>query len=110
MFDLVQPPLTCVEARMCLLEFVSTIRDAITSLRERKIAHLDIRLENICFDVNSSKALLIDVDRSVKYTLLEHNEDYRHTEPTSLNCFLKKLVEEGICDETLHDQWVQEQN
>ena len=53
-FDLVQPPLTCVQPRTCLLEFVSTVKDGITSLHERKIAHLDIRLENIYFDVNSN--------------------------------------------------------
>ena len=54
------PSQRCVQARTCLLEFVSTVKDAITSLHEKKIVHLDIRLENICFDVNSLKALLID--------------------------------------------------
>ena len=39
---------------------------------------MDIRLENICFDVNSSKALLIDFDRSVEYPLFLSWKRWRH--------------------------------
>ena len=68
-FDLVQPPLTCVQPRTCLLEFVSTVKDGITSLHERKIAHLDIKLENIYFDVNSNMFWYIEVSK-LHYLLL----------------------------------------
>ena len=75
-FDLVHSPLTHVQAKTCLILFASTVKDAITSIHQRRIAHLDIRLENICFDVNSSKALLIDFDRSVESTLFLSNAIY----------------------------------
>ena len=68
-FDLVHSPLTHVQAKTCLILFASTVKDAITSIHQRQIAHLDIKLENVCYDVNLSKALLIDFDRSVESTL-----------------------------------------
>ena len=64
-FDLVKPPLKCEEAKDCLIQFSSSVKDALASIHEREITHLDIRLENICYDDTCSKALLIDFDRSV---------------------------------------------
>ena len=153
-FDLVHSPLTHGEAKTCLILFAISVKDAITSIHHRKIAHLDIRLENICYDVNLSKALLIDFDRSVEEALflsnpayleetygksimyrvpttfdidadhsnldwrqfgimlcyiLEPNEDYHHTEPKPQNRFLKELVQRGVYDPDLHDEWQKEQ-
>ena len=136
-FDLVNRPLTCAEARYYLILFASSVKDALASIHQREIAHLDIRLENICFDETCSKALLIDLDRSVSSTMfssgisylsetfgnsvmytipstfppnadhsnvdwrqfgimlcyiLEPNEDYHYTEPTTQNDFLKNYL------------------
>ena len=58
------PPLTREEAMKCLCPFVKSVADAIHSLRMFGYAHLDVRLENICFSTASPHhAILIDLDR-----------------------------------------------
>ncbi len=58
-------PATKEEARAALRTFVHDLVEAITELHEVGYAHLDIRLENVCFN-ECKHAILIDLDRSVE--------------------------------------------
>lgn len=46
------------------VQFSITVVDAINELHGANLAHLDIRLENICFDPATNNAVLIDLDRA----------------------------------------------
>ena len=57
-------PMTDEEAKKCLQHFFSEVRSVIGQLHDTyKLAHMDIRLDNICF-TQQFKPILIDLDRS----------------------------------------------
>ena len=57
-------PRTVEEAKKCLQHFFCEVRSVIGQLHDTyKLAHMDIRLDNICFN-QQFKPLLIDLDRS----------------------------------------------
>ena len=57
-------PMTGEEAKKCLQHFFSEVRSVIGQLHDTyKLAHMDIRLDNICFN-QQFKPILIDLDRS----------------------------------------------
>ena len=57
-------PMTAEEAKKCLQHFFSEVRSVIGQLHDTyKLAHMDIRLDNICFN-QQFKPILIDLDRS----------------------------------------------
>ena len=62
-FPLLKPPLQQEQAKQNLIPFVSSVVFALQELHAAGLAHLDIRLENVCFDSNN-RAVLIDLDRS----------------------------------------------
>lgn len=62
-FKAYKPPLTHTEAKTHIVLFVRSVVRAIQELHSFNTAHLDIRLENICFNANN-EAILIDIDRS----------------------------------------------
>ena len=72
---------------------MKSVSDALTELHDKlNLAHLDVRLENICIDSNHERATLIDFDRSRAYnrktTVLDANTRncsvmYREPEPSS---------------------------
>ena len=66
-YDAYSPPLSSSNARQYIVPLVETVVEAIKELHGVGSAHLDIRLENICFDGNS-RAILIDIDRSCRIT------------------------------------------
>ena len=57
-----EEPLHRDQAARCLDEMVLNIASALISLHGAKLAHLDLRLENICFNSDGS-VVLIDLDR-----------------------------------------------
>ena len=59
------PPLTEVEAKLCLREFVDLLIVALDAVHNSNIEHCDIRLDNICFDPTSGGIRFIDFDHSV---------------------------------------------
>ena len=61
-FELCSKPLRPTEVLDCFKEFTTSVIQAIEELHNANVAHLDIRLDNICFKDNS--AVLIDFDRS----------------------------------------------
>ena len=62
-------PLTRSEAGECLSSFIESVAEAVHSLHKFGYAHLDIRLENICFSNGSPHhAVLIDLDRCRELT------------------------------------------
>ena len=66
-FPLLRPPLSPELARQHAIPFVGSVHEAITELHDQfKIAHLDIKLGNICIDgaPGTFVAKLIDLDRS----------------------------------------------
>ena len=64
-FKLYDQPLSEEEARRHKVWFVSEVVKAVNELHDRaKVAHLDIRLENICVDDESNRLILVDLDRS----------------------------------------------
>lgn len=56
-------PLSASEARQCLGDLVGQVHVALDLLHSHGLSHMDVRLENICFDENY-KAKFIDLDRS----------------------------------------------
>ena len=52
-----------IEVRKYIVVFVDQIVDAIQELHANNIAHMDIRLENICYCESTDHAVLIDLDR-----------------------------------------------
>ncbi len=59
-----KPPITVGKAKSMLKEFTSAVVLALKGLHEQGIAHLDIRLENICF--NHGKVVFIELDKEPK--------------------------------------------
>lgn len=68
-FQLCLRPLKVAEALEIIVNFTSLVVLAIADLHKVGIAHLDIRLENICFKSDGT-AVLIDLDRSCEMTYL----------------------------------------
>ena len=74
-------PLTINQAQRCLKDFVSGVHTALTVLHQSfRLAHLDIRLENICFDQVAYQAadqavfpVLIDLDRATEVDTKANN-------------------------------------
>ena len=64
-FKLYDKPLSEEEAQRHKVWFVSKVVKAANELHDRaKVAHLDIRLENICLDDDNNRLILVDLDRS----------------------------------------------
>ena len=61
-FRLLKPPIKRETARSDLISFVSSVVFALDELHELGLAHLDVRLDNVCFD-SDNRAILIDLDR-----------------------------------------------
>ena len=62
-YDKVQnEPLLPYEARKCMGDFVTQLCDALDILHSLDYAHLDVRLENVCFQ-DDGTLILIDLDR-----------------------------------------------
>lgn len=66
------------EVKRCLGDFVSQILLAIESLHKCGLAHLDIRLDNICIS-EDYKPILIDLDRARSTDMWSHNFVYPHS-------------------------------
>ena len=64
-FDMYQAPYSRETARKNIVVFVEEVIECIKELHALKFAHLDIRLENVCFNA-ARKAVLIDLDRSLE--------------------------------------------
>ena len=57
-------PMVREEAQRCIGHLFTEIRSAIKQLHlQTKLVHLDIRLDNVCFNVNY-KPVLIDLERT----------------------------------------------
>lgn len=56
-------PLKHREVIVCLNDFIKQVYNALTLLHSRGLCHMDLRLENICFN-DQYQATLIDFDRS----------------------------------------------
>ena len=65
-YDLFGPPLDSQKARDNAIDFVKSVCEAINELHDDfNIAHLDLRLANICISTNTPLSVqLIDLDRS----------------------------------------------
>ena len=58
-------PMNCAEGRQCLKNFYCSVCDILQQLHDiLKLVHLDIRLENICFN-QSYQPVFIDMDRAM---------------------------------------------
>ena len=58
-------PMNCDEARKCLKQFYCSVRNSLRQLHNiLELAHLDIRLDNICFN-QSFQPVFIDLDRNM---------------------------------------------
>ena len=76
--DAIQDPLTTGEAKSCLIRLLDGLRRALEELHSKGIAHLDVRLPNVCF--NNQTVILIDLDMCGKaYTMCsERSTIYHH--------------------------------
>ena len=62
-------PMSDTEVKKCLREFYSRVHTALENVhKELKLAHMDIRLNNICFN-DRFQPILIDFDRSLPTTM-----------------------------------------
>lgn len=68
-------PLSEEETQSCLGDFVSRVSQKIEFLHAQQVAHLDIRINNICFN-NDCEPILIDLDRSRKFNQLKAHDIY----------------------------------
>ena len=69
-------PMTVEEAKKCLQNFFIEVRSVIGQLHDKyKLAHMDIRLDNICFN-QQFKPILIDLDRSEGIGTIVGQSDY----------------------------------
>lgn len=57
-------PLSVFEARQCLGDLVNRIYQALSALHDLGFSHLNVHLENICFD-SSYSVKFIDLDRAM---------------------------------------------
>lgn len=62
-------PLKAMQALLCLRTLVKGIKKALDELHSLGLAHNDVRLANICFDL-SFEAVLIDMDRCYPIAML----------------------------------------
>lgn len=67
-FDQLDKPLSKDLAKTCLNKFVRGCVNALKELHDSNIAHLDVRLENVCIDPETKEPVLIDLDRSEEIT------------------------------------------
>lgn len=84
-FKAYRPPLTRPEAKTHIVPFVRTVVRAIQELHRFNTAHLDIRLENICFNANL-EAILIDIDRSCTKTRKASHLFWRYSQAEMYRC------------------------
>ena len=86
-------PMTTEEASHCLEDFFCKVSHAICELHEKyQLAHLDIRLDNICFNKDYNP-VFIDFDRS-----------------ESTDVYVQRLVNSCMVDElhlTHQNDWIQ---
>ena len=61
-FPLLKPPMKQEAAKYFLIPFVSSVVFALNELHGLGLAHLDVRLGNVCFD-SDNRAILIDLGR-----------------------------------------------
>ena len=66
MYEMLVPPLTAMEAKKCLKDFISLLYTTLQAVHELRFEHCDLRLENICFRraSGSYEVVLIDIDFS----------------------------------------------
>ena len=60
-------PLSVREVRFCMGDFLKKTVAVIDAFHKDNFAHMDIRLENICYD-SDGNPVFIDLDRSMKFT------------------------------------------
>ena len=70
-YDGMCPPLSREDTRLCLSSLLPKLKEALDELHSNNIAHMDVRLENICFKHNGS-VQLIDLDRCLPTSVGEH--------------------------------------
>ena len=67
-FEQLLPPLTTGEANCCIQSLCNEVHEALTIMHSMGLAHLDVRLPNICFRFITSKSIyvpvLIDYERA----------------------------------------------
>lgn len=56
-------PLTNDEIQTHIVWFVEEVVEAVNELHRNKIAHLDIRKENVCMNYTNNRVMFIDLDR-----------------------------------------------
>lgn len=68
--DALVSPLLFNEVYKCLKDFLLLVKTALQSLHKIKLAHLDVRIPNICFKLEGVRhiAVLVDLDRSCSAT------------------------------------------
>lgn len=65
-YNLLLMPLTKDSAKLHIKSLVNGIVLALNELHSQGLAHLDIRLENVCFHPQSKAPILIELDQSVE--------------------------------------------
>ena len=115
-FKLYDQPLSEEEAQRHKVWFVDEVVKAVNELHDRAhLAHLDIRLENICVDDETNQLILVDLDRSrrssenVRYVrrLYGTHEMYNGLNTWTVSELDWKqvglMIDEKICPHIRHD-------
>lgn len=89
-YQVLKPPLTRNTAKKCCKELVAEVAEALEELDKLGFAHLDVRLENVCFNDNY-QAVLIDFDQ---VRPLEDFGLYDYYPQSCMYCFLNLEEEE----------------
>ena len=91
------PPLSCEQALQCLGCLVESTAVAIERLHEHGYAHLDIRLDNICFHHDGGdvrRAVLIDFDYAIP--ALSASVHRRVTPDGEVSCMYSRLPQSTV--------------
>lgn len=109
-------PLTIDEAKQCLGDLVQLTIEALECIHNIWILHLDVRLENICFD-SEYNIKLIDFDRCTSINTVGTKDLYpdscmyrttvkhiKRLDWIQLSCVILWVLTESITDHDYHSQ------
>ena len=80
-------PMIATEAAACVGHFLTELCNALSNLHEKGYAHLDVRLENICFHADET-LVLVDLDRCT------WSSDITNSDTTQTSCMYLPLDDE----------------
>ena len=78
MYEMLEPPLTAMEAKKCLKDFIASLHTTLQAVHEEmKFEHCDLRLENICFRLHQDSYTIVLID--IEFGVFTNVDDWKCT-------------------------------